>query len=279
MKTRNLIQMWAVAAMLLMVPCTIQADGYEEYKQKMMDFYGVRLSFPEKMVDETVFPQDAKFGYNIFTFADMKESNGNVPIFEGRLFIWLDEGCYVIMEGQSHAQKPRPESYPPIDENTIKQRKSYFEGKMLNNCGLPWFHIDHEPSVLNNQELMKKIEDARSRYVRTFANGELLLSTNSDRAYIVEIPYLDKIYCGSDFYQRDSVTIASGKHSNIETLNKEIWGKCDKCFGIDFYRADRYASVNMLVFINSKHSKSIEQYAEQLSRYIYFDPNFKYQQH
>lgn len=276
MNTRNMIQTLMVAAMLLMTPCTIQADGYDELKQKMMDYYGVKLSFPEKMIDETVFTKEGEFGYNYFIFADIKESGGNVPNFVGGVFIRLDEGCYVIMEGLSHAQKPRPDSYPPIDENTIKHHRSAFDGRMLNNCGLPWFHIDHEPSVLNNQELMKKIEDARSKYTLCSENSKLQKQTNSDRAYIVEIPYLDKICCGVDFLRRDAATIASGKHSNIETLNKEIWGKCDKCFGIDFYRADRYMSVNMLVFIDSKHiTQSIEQIADQLSQYIYFDPKFK----
>ena len=32
----------------------------------------------------------------------------------------------------------------------------------------------------------------------------------------------------------------------------------------------------MLVFINSKRGKPIEKYVEQLSRYIYFDPKFKF---
>ena len=278
MNTRNMIQTLMVAAMLLMTPCTIQADGYDELKQKMMDYYGVRLSFPEKMIDETVFKfaNEVEFRDNSFSFADIKESGGNIPNFEGGVFIRLDEGCYVIMEGLSHAQKPRPESYPPIDENTIKHHRSAFDGRMLNNCGLPWFHIDHEPSVLNNQELMKKIEDARSKYILFSENSKLQKQTNSDRVYIVEIPYLDKICCGVDFLLRDSAIIASGKHSNIETLNNEIWGKCDKCFGVDFYRADRYTSVSMLVFIDSKHiTLSIEQIADQLSHYIYFDPKFK----
>ena len=277
MNARNLIQIWVVATMLLAAPCTIQADGYDEYKQRMMDYYGLKLSFPEKMTDETVFPKNASFGYNFFSFADMKESGGNIPNFEGGLFIRLDEGCYVIMDGLSYAQKPRPDHVAPIDENTIKYHRPAFDGDMLNNCGLPWFHIDHEPSVLNNQELMKKIEDARSKYILFSENNKLQKQTNSDRASIVQIPYLDKIYCGTDFFLRDSATIASGKHSNNETLNKEIWGKCDKCFGIDFYRADRYMSVNMLVFIDSKRGKPIEKYVEQLAQYIYFDPNFKYE--
>ena len=32
----------------------------------------------------------------------------------------------------------------------------------------------------------------------------------------------------------------------------------------------------MLFFIDSKRGKSIERYVEQLSRYIYFDPKFKF---
>ena len=62
------------------------------------------------------------------------------------------------MGGLSHAEKPRPEQFPPIDENTIKHHRSAFDGRMLNNCGLPWFHIDHDPSVLNNVELISFLQ-------------------------------------------------------------------------------------------------------------------------
>ena len=61
--------------MMLMIPCTVLADGYDDYKQKMMEYYGVRLSFPEKMIDETVFKfaNEVEFRDNSFSFADIKE--------------------------------------------------------------------------------------------------------------------------------------------------------------------------------------------------------------
>ena len=198
------------------------ADGYDDFKQRMMDYYGLKLSFPKKMVDETVFPKEDFMG-NMFVFCDFRETSGG-PAFLGGLFIQLEEGCYVIMDGRSIREKPRPGSFHSIDENTVKHYKPEFDTILLNNCGLPWFHIDHSPEILNDEEMMKKIEDARNRYVRTFTNGELVLHSKSDCAYIVQIPNLDKIYCGTDFLLRDSTTIASGKHSNIETLNKEVWG-------------------------------------------------------
>ena len=235
------------------------ADGYDDFKQRMMDYYGLKLSFPKKMVDETVFPKE-DFRGNFFVFCT---SGG--PAFLGGLFIQLEEGCYVIMDGLSIHEKPRPGSFHSIDENTVKHYKPKFDMILLNNCGLPWLNIDHEPSVLNDQEMMKKIEDACSKYILYTEHSKLQKQTNSDRVCIVRLPYIDKISCGR----------TEGKHSKNETLNN-VWNECSLCYGVEFYRADRYTPCSMLFFIDSKRGKSIERYVEQLSRYIYFEPKFKF---
>ena len=278
MNARNLIQIWVVATMLLAAPCTILADNYYDYKQTVMDYYGLKLSFPEKMVDSTVFPKDKAsiFSSCFFYFADARESAPSTSGvgYPGGLFLQLDEGCYVIMEAHSLREKPRPGQFHSIDENTVKHYEPHFDSYMLNNCGLPWFHINHEPSVLNNQEVMKKIDDARSKYVLCTENTKLQKQTNSDRVCIVRLPYIDKIYCGIEYFMRDSANTADGRHCKNETLNK-VWNECSLCYGVEFYRADRYIPFTMLVFINSKRGKNIEKYVERLARYIYFDPKFK----
>ena len=112
---------------------------------------------------------------------------------------------------------------------------------------------------------MKKIEDARSKYILYTEHSKLQKQTNSDRVCIVRLPYIDKISCGR----------TEGKHSKNETLNN-VWNECSLCYGVEFYRADRYTPCSMLFFIDRKRGKSIERYVEQLSRYIYFDPKFKF---
>jgi hypothetical protein len=240
------------------------AIGYDDYKQKMMDYYGLKLSFPKEMVDETVFSKEDLID-NLFVFCDFRESSGGTG-FLGGLFLRFEEGCYVIMDGMPISVKPWPGQFHSIDENTAKLHEPYFDVFLLNNCGLPWFHIDHDPSVLNDKEQMEKIEDARSKYILCRENNKLQKQTNSDRVYIVRFPYIDKISCSR----------TEGIHSKNETLNN-VWNECSLCYGVEFYRADRYVPFNMLVFIDSKRGKNIEQYVEQLSRYIYFEPNFKLQ--
>ena len=240
------------------------ADGYDDFKQRMMDYYGLKLSFPKKMVDETVFSKEDLID-NLFVFCDFRESSGGTG-FLGGLFLQFEEGCYVIMDGMPISVKPWPGQFHSIDENTAKLHEPYFDVFLLNNCGLPWFHIDHDPSVLNDKEQMEKIEDARSKYILCRENNKLQKQTNSDRVYIVRFPYIDKISCSR----------TEGIHSKNETLNN-VWNECSLCYGVEFYRADRYVPFNMLVFIDSKRGKNIEQYVEQLSRYIYFEPNFKLQ--
>ena len=128
---------------------------------------------------------------------------------------------------------------------------------MLENIGLPWFHIDHEPSVLNNKELMEKINDATKRNVITHIDDKLTEKTNSDRVYVVRIPDIDKVWCEDPSLQQQLKTGATD------------------CYGLEFYRADR-PRMAMLLFINSKGGKSIDDYMEQISGYINFDKNFKY---
>ena len=224
------------------------ADGYDDFKQRMMDYYGLKLSFPKKMVDETVFPKEDLLG-NMFVFCT---SGG--PAFLGGLFIQLEEGCYVIMDGLSIHEKPRPGSFHSIDENTVKHYKPKFDKILLNNCGLPWLNIDHEPSVLNDQEMMKKIEDARSKYILYTEHSKLQKQTNSDRVCIVRLPYIDKISCGR----------TEGKHSKNETLNN-VWNECSLCYGVEFYRADRYTTCSMHLFRAEFQITIINQRKEKIS--------------
>ena len=49
MNARNLIQIWAIAVMQLMAPCTILADGYDEYKQKMSVHPSLQMTLVDSM--------------------------------------------------------------------------------------------------------------------------------------------------------------------------------------------------------------------------------------
>jgi len=238
----------------------LMRDDWETYVRKNKEYWGVSIAFPQSMIERE--KQYTKLPSNsYFVFADAEESGGNIPIFEVGPIITLDDNCIVFMSSVWYASI-KPDHEVPIDENTIPRHEASFTRELLNNCGLPWFHIDHEPSVLNNKELMEKINATKQKYIRMHANDRLTQITNSDRVFLTKIPYLDKIIMESD------------EDEMLPQLH--LMTSATDCYGLEFYRADRYHAVEMLLFVNSKGGKTIDDYVEQISGYIKFDKNFKY---
>ena len=238
----------------------LMRDDWETYVRKNKEYWGVSIAFPQSMIERE--KQYTKLPPNsYFVFADAEESGGNVPIFEIGPIITLDDNCIVFMSSVWYASI-KPDHEVPIDENTIPRHEASFTRELLNNCGLPWFHIDHEPSVLNNKELMEKINATKQKYIRMHANDRLTQITNSDRVFLTKIPYLDKIIMESD------------EDEMLPQLH--LMTSATDCYGLEFYRADRYHAVEMLLFVNSKGGKTIDDYVDQISGYINFDKNFKY---
>ena len=231
-------------------------DDWETYVRKNKEYWGVSISFPHhvKIESEENVPLSKM---RVFQFASMRQSGGNIPIFEAGPIITLDDNCIVFMSSVWYASI-KPDHEVPIDENTIPRHEASFTRELLNNCGLPWFHIDHEPSVLNNKELMEKINATKQKYIRMHANDRLTQITNSDRVFITQIPNMKKVKC------------------EVGSVTRQVKKNATDCYGLEFYRADRYHAVEMLLFVNSKGGKTIDDYVEQISGYIKFDKNFKY---
>ena len=232
-------------------------DDWETYVRKNKEYWGVSLSFPHHMKIES--EENVPLSkMRVFQFASMRQSGGNIPIFEAGPIITLDDNCVLLMSSVRFASKPKPDHEVPIDENTIPRHGASFTSELLNNCGLPWFHIDHEPSVLNDKELMEKINATKQKYIRMHANDRLTQITNSDRVFITQIPNLKKVQC------------------EVGSVTQQVKKNATDCYGLDFYRADRYHAVEMLLFINPKGGKTIDDYLEQICGYIKFDKDFKY---
>ena len=232
-------------------------DDWETYVRKNKEYWGVSLSFPHHMKIES--EENVPLSkMRVFQFASMRQSGGNIPIFEAGPIITLDDNCVLLMSSVRFASKPKPDHEVPIDEYTISRHGASFTSELLNNCGLPWFHIDHEPSVLNNKELMEKINATKQKYIRMHANDRLTQITNSDKVFITQIPNMKKVKC------------------EVGSVTRQVKKNATDCYGLEFYRADRYHAVEMLLFVNSKGGKTIDDYVEQISGYINFDKNFKY---
>lgn len=232
-------------------------DDWETYVRKNKEYWGVSISFPHhvKIESEENVPLSKM---RVFQFASMRQSGGNIPIFEAGPIITLDDNCVLLMSSVRFASKPKPDHEVPIDEYTISRHGASFTSELLNNCGLPWFHIDHEPSVLNDKELMEKINATKQKHIRMHANDRLTQITNSDKVFVTKIPNMQKVKC------------------EVVSVTRHVKKNATDCYGLEFYRADRYYSVNILLFINSKGGKTIDDYVEQISGYVKFDEDFEY---
>lgn len=241
---------------LLFVSPFVKADDYDMYIETHKDNWGVSISFPQSMIEKNAEGQTNI--WRIFQFSSKKESDDHMPVFNSGPIVNIDKNCMLLMPFLLGEQKPKPAYEAPITEYTIPNHIARFSGRLLNNCGLPWFHIDHEPSVQNNKELMEKIDATMQMYVQIHADDRLTKNTNSDRLFLTKIPHLEMM------------------DSSDDSLNQRLRENATDCYGLEFYRADRYHTVEVLLFINSNGGKTIDDYVEEISKYIKYDPNFKY---
>lgn len=235
-----------------------QTDDYDSFVKMYKQYWGITMSFPRDMF--AGYEKEDEFDSSReFTFISPEEeemAKGPVGYLPGGPVVTIDNNCKLIIEELDTAEIANARKRG-VTLYFSEHHEAYFRSFMLENIGLPWFHIDHEPSVLNNKELMEKINDATKRNVITHIDDKLTKKTNSDRVYVVRIPDIDKVWCEDPSLQQQLKTNATD------------------CYGLEFYRADR-PRMAMLLFINSKGSKTIDDYVEQISGYINFDKDFKY---
>jgi len=233
-------------------------DDYDSFVKMYKQYWGITMSFPRSMF--AGYEKEDEFDSSReFTFISPEEeemAKGPVGYLPGGPVVTIDNNCKLIIEELDTAEIAKVRKRG-VTLYFSEHHEAYFRDFMLENIGLPWFHIDHEPSVLNNKELMEKINDATKRNVITHIDDKLTNKTNSDRVYVVRIPDIDKVWCEDPSLQQQLKTGATD------------------CYGLEFYHADR-PRMAMLLFVNSKGGKTIDDYVEQISGYINFDKNFKY---
>lgn len=253
MQNKNRIKL---TLMCLSALTSAQAQGnYSEFVSQYHEKWGITLSFPEKKVTYEYAGENGFLKNNI-NFADMRKV-GNVSTFPAGAMVKLDDDCMIILEEQARDEKPRPSHYRPIDEHTIPDYESAFKYSMLNNLTLPWFHYEHDDYILNNDTLMDRIREAERKYVLARRESDALTERiNCDVATIVRIPVMESL---NTFEKNESLEL-------LKSLYRE-------CYGVDFFRADRYKAMRILVFMNSG-KKTIDDYVDKISRHVKFDPNF-----
>ncbi len=250
-----------IVAICFLITTDAEAQDYSSIKTRLHDWYGINYSFNEEQVK--VLPKQKLFNYPFYFNAmpsTNKDKKGNTiyknvggrSVYNCCLMIRVDDNCFLFTRNMEIERKPHVDRTSPV----IPADNVYFENILLNNCDLPWFHIDHTSEVLNDKKAMAKITKAKDKNIHR-AESDDIRRVNAENGYITRFPYVKRISCDESI------------------INDRLHKSGVKCYGVEFNRTDRYGyNISMLVFIE-KGGKSIDDYVEQISHYVRFDPDFQ----
>lgn len=226
----------------LLFPMIISAQDYSDYQQKYKEWYGVSISYP---TDDASIITKQPF---VFEFGLPDESKTWNTFMCGIAFGNKNTRYYVYMS---------PLLRKPIHDSTMPTRKyePFFSGILYNNCDVPsskWYQYN------NPTQVEKMRNECSIKYIRYLEDATIKKRTNADTICVVRIPHMAKVLCGDAL------------------LNQNLHAYYDECYGIEFYNKEGNRSVAMLIFISCINSKMIDDYVEEISRYIRFDEDFRF---
>lgn len=234
---------------------------------------GVVLSFPPDMIST------CKVSDNSHVLSFGVPGNYEKASLEYRtmgLVIRLSDDCNVVVSDIADETELIAEPYNMTDSNYV----SRFESLMLINRGFPWskeFFFENQDIASPERRLWPKEQNkllapydlntermfndrARQENVYVLTDNDLSGTTNADSVFVVRIINLHTVTC------QDKSWIEGVKNG------------ADRLYGVEFYRRSNPHFVGMLVFFNSRKGKSIDEYVDELSRYIRFDPDFNFEE-
>lgn len=185
-----------------------------------------------------------------FEFGKPDESKTQ-PTFSGYAIVELSEFCDVIMDDVIGFGKPK-QGNPVRFEDRL-----WFDHILFNNCNIPytyWYHYSMSP-----EKLEAKRKEAIREHSYSFDGGifnVISRRTNAMNCYVTKLPNYNRI---------------SVEDKNFATTLKKRY---DTCYAVEFHRLNQIRGVYMLFFVNSKYSRCIDSYIDQMSHYISFDENF-----
>lgn len=253
----------------------VKSNDYDGYKKIMKENYGVSINFPKNAVVH----YKPEMGKNNILFGTYHKNLPKIlPKFPVGPIVKLTHDCTIILVEKNNHEKPAKSGIPTIDEYYANHYFSNLESLVLNNCELPSsnsYYANSTGIILTNkdkekiaksqgktlkameherQEIINAAELCLKKHVRKVYNTEQNKTSNSDCIYIVHFPNSKKISC-----------------TNKSTYIEKVISSSTDCYGIEFFRADRYNSfVGMLVFLDSKGGKTINDYVEMICHYLQF---------
>ncbi len=225
---------------------------FESYKRAYKEWYGVSLSIPGSLTDYC--DRGVNCGMD-FEFGKPDESNTQT-LFDGLASVRLADGCEVFMSDIIIMGKPKVDEAFPKERKAANSPNTAFLNCLRNNCGIPhteWFQY----SDWDRNRIDKACKKITRKYVREYTDGAIVERTGADKLYIVEFPNFKSVTC------------------HPEDLDSRIKREFNRCYGVEFRCVGREdCPLRMLFFVNTKESKTIDDYVDMMSRYISFDKDF-----
>ena len=220
--------------------------------------FGINLLFPAESVESlrSSDTEDWLWFNKEVKHRDRPNYKGIHPVCIIGIKVHIDEDCDVLVAIPEKYMVSNSEYYERYQRQA--PHVSYFQHLMLDNCGLPFFSCSDSVAINNTykQKQAKKIYAAVARNVKEYTENEVLSRIGADCAFIVRFPKPHDILC----------------HENA-TISSLFQQHGVSCYGVDFDKDEQIGC--RMIFCISNKGKSIDDYVEQISHYIRFDPDFR----
>ena len=238
------------------------ADEYMDFRDYYRDVRGVVLSFPEQQTT----PLPDKNKHIVFVKDRDDHTTGNC--FMGGAVVRFSNDFLLFVADQTDEDRVDPR-YEDKRMLLPENHRPYGEGLLHTNMNLPPFYDYHNilentedkkerKAIIKRQRMNSKL---RRKYVRVMHDNELTQRVGCDFIDIVRLPNLKQVVCSR----------CDDLHESLHSIPKNI----NRCYIVNFCRLDRYRPMAFMVFCNSNKGKSLDDYVEQISHYVRFDPDFK----
>lgn len=258
-----MVRMLSIIITAIFIPFIIPNDNlYNDYKQLMKKRYGISITIPDSLVS-----YENKLNPDRLMF--FGESSVGGPIFQGGALVRLSPYCNLLLEETLDRKKPTSKDIKRQKKMIERGYHTIFESMLLVNCNLPWLHKEHSIEIQHNAQLNQIITDTLERYVQSFEKTKINKHINADYICIVHIPNVHKVCNKQDFMNQHVIT--HNKKAGVEQIEQCSQEKHFICYGVELTSFKNLSSVKMLFFINPDGAKTIDDYVEEISRYIRFD--------
>lgn len=276
---RRILFFLVCSSMLSLICCSEHKKAekkmeYADYTSILHNEYGLDITFPCQNVE-----YDGNTGVDcILTFASQNNRDYLSPVYYVGPVVSLDDYCKLMLPAIDNNEIYRSDMFPMYVDPDWGGLSSPFISMMLYNRGLGWskYFFDEHPLdtyysgkasfpnttrstiVFYITEEKKENAQAVSKQVKSIQEDKILHRSNVDDITVVRFLAPFGLEC---------------KREEWLNLFQE---KGLMCYGVDFCRKDSKCFMGMLVFIR-KGGKTIDDYVEQISHYVGFDPDFRFE--